>query len=498
MNVDVLFINPGNHKKTYQDLSKEFAAIDTPIWALLLANYIMKKGYSVAIYDVNVEGWEDNSPEQIISTYNPELIVIMVYGHQPSASTQTMPAASKIVREIKSYNKDILLAIGGTHPSSLPEKTLNGEKVDFVIDGEGAHTIDGLIRLIKGKLDFKDIVGLWYKNKGVVNFTQPSPVIENLDEELDSYAWDLLPDLHNYRAHNWHCFQDFYRSKKDDFLDVRSPYVSIYTSLGCPYSCSYCCINAIFKKRGIRYWSEEKVISWIDTLFNKYGVRNMRFADELFILSPKRVKKFCDLLIERNYGLNIWVYGRIDTVRDSLLNRLKKAGVNWIALGIESANKKVRENVNKIITKDIKDVINLIHDYDINVMANYMFGLPDDNMKTMEETLQFAKKLRCEFVNFYTVMAYPGSALYNWASKREGYLPRNWEGFSQYSYETQPLPTNYLSARDVLKFRDQAYLRYFASPEYLNYMCNKFGEKIEKHIIKMTQIKLRRKILDDL
>lgn len=497
MNIDVLFINPGDHKKTYQDLSKEFTAIATSVWTPLLANYIRNKGYTTAIYDVNVKGWDEDTTRQITSKYNPNLIVMMVYGHQPSASTQTMPAAGKIARDIKIYNKDIPIAMGGTHPSALPERTLKEEDIDFVIQGEGAYTIEGLVRCIEGKEDFKNIKGLWYKNDDFINFTTPAPLIENLDDELDDYAWDLLPDIDNYRAHNWQCFQDFEKSKKDSFSDVRTPYVAMNTSLGCPYSCHYCCINAIFGKPRIRYWSLEKVFSWIDILVNKYRVRNIRFDDELFILSPSRVERFCDLMIERGYDLNIFAYGRVDTIKDSLLQKLKKAGVNWICLGIEAANERVREGVNKKIKKDIKEVVRMIQANGINVLGNYMFGLPEDSIDTMKQTLQLAMELNCEFANFYTVMAYPGSALYEWASNNEGYLTETWEGFSQHSYKTQPLPTKYLAAEDVLKFRDEAYLRYFTNPQYLRYVQERFGQKVQSHIQKMTQIRLKRKLLED-
>lgn len=495
---DIVFINPGNHKKTYQDLSIEYSAIDTPVWATLLANYTRKRGYSTAIYDVNVDGWDETTAKKILERYNPELVVIMVYGHQPSASTQTMPAAGRISENIKAYHKDVPIAMGGTHPSSLPERTLLEENVDFVIQGEGAYAIEGLMKYLKGRKSIKDVDGLWYKKSGMITFTKPSPLCRNLDEELDGYAWDLLPDINKYRAHNWHCFQDLENSKREDFLDVRSPYASIYTSLGCPYSCSFCCINAIFVKPEIRYWSNEKVLSFVDVLVNRYGVRNLRLADELFILSPRRIEMFCDLFAERNYDLNIWVYGRVNTIGDSLLKKLKRIGVNWICLGIESANETVRSNVNKSIRRDIKDVVRHIQAHDINVMGNFMFGLPEDTLATMEETLDLALDLRCEFVNFYTVMAYPGSKLYDEASKKEGSLPESWEGFSQHSYETKPLPTNYLSAREVLKFRDEAFIKYFTHKQYKDYIRNKFGNKVERHIENMLQVTLKRKLLEDI
>lgn len=496
MTTDILFINPGDHKKIYQDLSKEYTAVSTPVWTLLLANYIREKKYTTAIYDVNVEGWDENTAKEVIAKYNPSLIVMMVYGHQPSASTQTMPAAGKIVKDIKKY-RDILVAIGGLHPSALPERTLNEEPVDFVIVGEGIYTIDGLLDYVTGKREINKILGLCYKDKnGQIVMTEPAPVVKDLDKELPDYGWDLLPDINNYRAHNMHCFQDFYKSEKEDFSDVRSPYIALNTSLGCPYSCHYCCINAIFEKPGIRYWSLEKVLSWIDTVVNEYGVRNIRFDDELFILSPKRVERFCDMIIERKYDLNIWVYGRVDTITEALLKKLKMAGVNWICLGIESANEKVRKNVNKNITKDINSVVKMIQSNDIYVLGNYMFGLPEDNLDTMQETLQLAMDLNCEFSNFYTVMPYPGSKLYEWASNKDEVLPNSWAGFSQHGYETQPLPTKYLSASEVLQFRDDAFYKYHSNPVYLEMIEKKFGLKVRKHIEKMLSVNLKRKILE--
>jgi radical SAM superfamily enzyme YgiQ (UPF0313 family) len=349
----------------------------------------------------------------------------------------------------------------------------------------------------KGKRNINNVKGLWYKNNESVQFTIPAPIISDLDTELDDYAWDLLPDLSNYRAHNMHCFQNFEMSARDDFSDVRTPYVAMNTSLGCPYSCHYCCINAIFGKPGIRYWSLEKVVSWIDTLVSKYGIRDIRFDDELFILSTQRVERFCDLIIERDYNLNIWVYGRVDTIKESILIKLKEAGINWICLGIESANEKVRSNVNKSIKKNIKDIVEKIQANDIYVLGNYMFGLPEDNMETMNETLDQAIELNCEYANFYSAMAYPGSELYEWASKKDGYLPESWTGFAQLGYDTQPLPTKYLQAKEVLRFRDEAFSKYYSNPGYMEMLERKFGNKVRKHMEKMLDINVKRRILGD-
>lgn len=494
MITDILFIHPGDHKKTYQDLSSEFTAIATPAWTTLIADYTRQKGYKTVIYDVNVQGWDDNTSGELITKYNPGLIVMMVYGHNPSASTQTMPAARRIAKDIKKYNRDIPLAMGGIHPSALPEKTLKEESIDFVIQGEGPYTIEGLLGYIKGKLSLKDVEGLWSKDNGKISFTRPAMLIQDLDRELGGYAWDLLPDISNYRAHNMHCFQYFENSKREDFLDVRSPYVALNTSLGCPYSCHYCCINAIFGKPGIRNWSIDKVLSWLDVLVNKYKIRNIRIDDELFILSPQRIEQFCDAVIERGYELNLWVYGRVDTIKEPLLNKLRKAGVSWICLGIESASARVRDSVNKSFNNNVKETIKMIQDSGIYVLGNYMFGLPEDDLNTMQETFDLAVELNCEFINFCSVMAYPGSKLYDGALNKKAVLPCSWDGFSQHGYNTLPLPTNYLSADEVLKFRDDAFYKYFTSSRYLEMMRAKFGEKTVRHLEKMTNIRIKRRI----
>jgi radical SAM superfamily enzyme YgiQ (UPF0313 family) len=133
----------------------------------------------------------------------------------------------------------------------------------------------------------------------------------------------------------------------------------------------------------------------------------------------------------------------------------------------------------------------------IYVLGNYMFGLPEDNLKTMQDTLSLAIDLNCEFANFYSTMAYPGSRLYDWASEKDGYLPAAWAGFSQLGYETRPLPTKYVSAAEVLKFRDEAFYRYHSNPDYLDRVTERFGSKVRRHIDKMLEVGLRRRLLEE-
>ncbi|MFA6379422.1 MAG: radical SAM protein, partial [Candidatus Omnitrophota bacterium] len=179
------------------------------------------------------------------------------------------------------------------------------------------------------------------------------------------------------------------------------------------------------------------------------------------------------------------------------LKKMKQAGINWFALGIESANPDVRDGAQKRMRiNDIKAVVHAIQDAGIRVIGNYIFGLPDDTLETMRQTLDLAKELNCEFANFYSAMAYPGSKLYDMAVKEHWQLPSTWHAFSQHSYEALPLPTNHISAKEVLKFRDDAFHEYFENPVYLDMLEQKFNKKVRTHIEGLTKLRLKRRILE--
>ncbi|MCM8821158.1 MAG: B12-binding domain-containing radical SAM protein, partial [Candidatus Omnitrophica bacterium] len=385
-------------------------------------------------------------------------------------------------------NSEIKIVLSGIHPSALPEKTLREERADYIAYGEGFYTILQLLKMLKGESCSKidDIEGLFYRKNGEIVANKPAKLIKDIDS-FPFVAWDLLP-MEKYRAHNWHCFEN---------IEKRSPYAAIYTSFGCPYHCSYCNIHAIYNQTpGIRYRSCEKVVEEIGLLVEKYNIRHLKIADELFVLNKKRVEKICNLIIEKGYKLNIWAYARIDTVDENILKKLKQAGVNWLCYGIESANEDVRKGVSKKIQQNkIEEVIKMTKDAGIYILGNFIFGLPDDNLETMEETLKMAERLNCEYVNFYVAMAYPGSNLYYEAIKKGIKLPYRWDGYAQLSSETLPMPTKYLKGEEVLKFRDEAFVRYFSREEYLNMINKKFGNKVVQHIKQMLENKIERKYI---
>ena len=486
--LDIVLINPGDRKQVYQGLGAELAAIEPPFWVAVLASYLRQEGFRVAIIDANAENIAPDETARRAAALNPLLTCVVVYGSQPSASTQNMTIAQAICRAL-STQKAGRIAMGGLHPSALPERTLREESVDFVIEGEGSDSLKALLEeLAAPKPDLTAVPGLWYREGTTLRSNPRAPLISDLDSYLPIAAWDLLP-MDVYRAHNWHCF---------DELGHRSPYAAIYTSLGCPYNCIFCCINAPFGKPGIRYRSPERVLDEITQLAETYGGKNLKIVDELFVLKEDHYMAIVEGIIATKLDLNIWAYARVDTVKPANLALMKQAGINWLALGIESASPDVRDGADKRMqSRDIKAVVRSIQDAGIRVIGNFMFGLPEDTLETMEETLQLAMALNCEFVNFYCAMAYPGSKLYDIALKEEWELPTDWHCFSQHSYEMLPLPTRTLTAADIVKFRDDAFHRYFANPQYLTMIEQKFGVIVKEHLIEMSSTRLKRKLLGD-
>ena len=242
-----------------------------------------------------------------------------------------------------------------------------------------------------------------------------------------------------------------------------------------------------------RMWKPQTIVAEIDQLVHRYGVRNIKIADELFVLNPKHVIDICDRIIERNFDLNIWAYARVDTVKEGMVEKLKRAGVHWLAFGIEAASERVRDDVEKGFDQsDIVKTIGEVRAAGINVIGNFIFGLPEDDLLSMQATLDLALELNCEFANFYVAMAYPGSQLYDQARENGWPLPHQWSGYSQHAVDTLPLPTRYLAAGEVLRFRDDAFQKYYSNPSYLDLIRSKFGAETMAHIHSMASHRLQR------
>ena len=449
-NFDLVIINPGAQSHMFPgELGPRLSGKQPPYWAALLAGYIRLKGHRVTIIDAEVDDLSNQQVSDLVCEYDPHLVCISVLGSTPSASsTPKMTVAKELVKAINKTVPGTPIIWQGIHPSALPELTLRESGGDFVSRGEGFLNMAALLNKLIEKNENYDIPGICYIKEGLF-FSNNSDEVVSTDE-LPMAAWDLLP-IEKYKAHNWHCFDD---------IEKRQPYIAIYTAYGCPFTCHYCNIHELYSlsnKPLMRYRSISSIIDEIDWLVTNHNVKNFKFADELFTTNKKHVINVCDALIERNYDLNIWTFVRPDPYPIDLLKKMRSAGFTWVAMGIESFVDTVRNAVNKKWgQKKLAETIQRYNDCGINIIANFIFGLPDDTYETMNATLDMAMEYNFEYVDFYTCMAYPGSQLYL-DSIKGGLEPnKTWHSYSQLGTETRPLPSKYLSSMEILKFRDEA------------------------------------------
>jgi radical SAM superfamily enzyme YgiQ (UPF0313 family) len=445
--LDVLFVNADAPAKTYQELSKDYAAIEPPTWLLLLAQSVRAAGFGAGILDANAERLTDEEAVARIGEIAPRLVCFVVYGQNPNSGTTNMEGNLACCTLLKQMHPELPTCFVGSHTSALPREVLKQPCVDFVLLNEGVYALRSLLRT-----DFKTglsaVKGIGHKSNGALELNTPERVVpqELMDVDLPGYAWDLLPyrqqPLDLYRAHFWHARYD---------PALRTPFAAVYTSLGCVFKCDFCMINIVNRVDNdehvvaanssiMRHWSTRFMLNEFEKLASM-GVQTIRISDEMFFLNKTHYEPLLQGIIERGIPLRTWSYARVDTVREKYLELFRKAGVEWPAVGIESSDQVIRHEISKGTFKvlNIGDVVKGIQAAGINVVANYIFGFPDDTHETMQRTLDYSLELLAEFSNYYPCQALPGSGLYNTAKANNWKLPDTFAGFGFLSYDSEPL-----------------------------------------------------------
>ena len=437
-------VNPGANEKMYGSVSYN-VGIEPPYWVALKAAILREAGYDVRIIDADAENLSPLEVVRIAKDYKPDAIEVISLGITPScSSTPKMTASTEILLGVEKEIPERY--ISGIHPSALVVRT-EGETHSKVV---------------------------------------PVVPFDNIDD-FPIPAWDLLP-MDKYRTHQWHCW-----GRGD-----RSPYGSLYSSYGCPFNCSFCTIHKLYDFPTMKYPSVDRVIQELDILHNEYGITNVRFIDELFVARKDRAIELCKKIKERNYGLNMWAFSRVDLIDEEIVNAMLEAGFGWQVFGIESVDASVRNGIGKKFgTGELVEAIELVRRLGAHVVGDFIFGLPDDDHASMRRTLDFARENLFEFVNFYVAMAYPGSDLYYDMLENNVTLPDEWSAYSQYSRDIVPLPTKHLTGKEVLSFRDNAFIEYYSAPDYLEMMEREFGGGTVEQIKELLTHKLEREILNE-
>ena len=326
-----------------------------------------------------------------------------------------------------------------------------------------------------------------------------------MDVDLPGYAWDLLPyrdrPLDLYRAHFWHAGFDH---------DKRTPFAAIYTSLGCKFACDFCMINIVNRvdndeatnashSRGMRFWSPEWVASEMRKLA-RMGVKTVRISDEMFFLNRKYYVPILDDCIQSEYGFNMWTYSRVDTVRADVAREVQE-GRRQLA----GARHRGRQSDGS--TGSLEGVVpggqhprRLRDDSRLGHQRHQQLHFRLSRRQSRDDAADARSGARAQYRDGQHVSV-PGSArqpaLPYGRSKTGGSCPDSFEAFAFLSYESKPMRTKYLSAAEVLKFRDESWLTYFRNPAYLSLVERRFGATERRNVEQMSEIRLKRRLLGD-
>ena len=436
-NTDVLLINPLDQGHIKEGIGIKIPPLNLMYLAAALENASM----SVKIIDDDLYQVDYKKIANLASKIDPTIVGI-------TATTATIENSLKYIKAIKKVLPNTLTIIGGPHSTFMPVETLKSEdSLDIVVIGEGEETIVEIAEKYKNDKmkNLSEIKGIFYRNNDKISTTPSRPLIKNLDN-LPFPARHLVP------------FKSYRTSKNQSG--------GMITSRGCVFSCNYCSSSLIMGKK-FRTRSPENVVDEMEELVYKYGVKDIAFLDDIFMLNKRRAMAIADEIKNRGLDLSFITSSRVDTVNYELLEHLKNAGMSTLYCGVESGSQRVLDLMGKGITlKQIEDAVKAAKDVDIDVMGSFILGYPGETSKEMDQTINFSIKLDPDYSQFSILTPFPGTPIY-YELKNRGLLDT--EDWNKYTVLDSVL--NYeklgLSKKLVERKLAKAYLKFYIRPKYL-------------------------------
>jgi len=393
-------------------LTENLRRIGEPIGVLSIATYLETLGYSLDVYDMTAEGYDNyriegdftiygSSNEDLIERINqfkPNLIGIS------SMFTSKEKLTLDVCKVIKALDKNIIITVGGMPPSINPEIYLNSNCADYVIMNDGEVRIGKLIEnLNKNRSPHFELDGIAYidSNAAFINI----PTIK-----LNEY-FGCLP----YPKRKFVDMEKYFKIGRP-----YSPYCHgrrvghIVTSKGCPFNCIFCAaVNFVGKK--IHFRTIENITAEIDELVSQYDVQEIQFMDD-------------NLTVNRNFALRL--FSKIEkynlkwctpnglffnSLDEELLELMAKSGCYQITLAIESGSKRMLKEIieKKVDLDNVKNIVNKAHSLGLSVHGLFVVGIIGETLEELQQTLNFPFENNFDSVSFSVANAFKGSRLYD-------------------------------------------------------------------------------------
>ncbi len=369
-----------------------------PEYFLTAVAVLEEAGHEVQFIDATTHDIPEKELVKEVLEFNPEMVVI--YCTTPSIYNDVHHG-----KMIKQGNEKTMTVLIGPHVSALPEDSLKIDKsTDAVVYGEFDYTL----RDLADKKPLSKVLGIAYRKNKKIFKNKPRSPIQNLDE-MPFPAWHHI--------------------KIEDYPDPGKlyPFITLITGRGCPNYCTFCVNTPLLFKRVFRPRSAKSIVDEIEYDLNLFPqIQEFMFETDTFTTSPKHVKEFCNELKKRNLNIKWSCNIRVD-IALALLPIMKKSGCRMLMIGYESGNQRCLDAVCKRVKiGQSRRFTETAHKLGFILHGCFMFGFPDETPEEAQKTIDFAKSLPLDTVQFSGIAAYPGTSIYNWA-KQKGYLiPKDW------------------------------------------------------------------------
>jgi radical SAM superfamily enzyme YgiQ (UPF0313 family) len=423
--MDVVLINPPLDKKT----TSKFVMSGPPVGIAFLAAYLRQHNIQVALIDAVVERLSYEEIADYLKRTKPLIVGV-------SCLTENRYASVELLKEAKKQLPDILTILGGIHPSFTDEIMLkNYPFVDLVCRGEGEETLLEIVRKVKARQSWKEVLGISYLKDGQVVRNSNREFIADLDS-LPFPAYDLL-SMEKY-------------PEPPDLKISGAKSCVITTSRGCPMGCRFCATTkywgSVLRASSVQYLFDQ--VQWLN---KEFGVNYIRFVDDLFTLNRIRVLEFCRLAVERKLGIKFRIQARVDTIDDEVLRNLKKAGCDFIEYGAESGSNRVLSEVGKRINVEkIKKAAWLTRKHGIGFKFFLIVGLAGEREEDTIQTFKLIKETSPDWVGINPLAVYPGTYIEQIARQKGIVNDDTWLTYVNPRVGNAPLFADYYSDKEMI------------------------------------------------
>jgi radical SAM superfamily enzyme YgiQ (UPF0313 family) len=421
----ILFLNPPYHKKFSRSQRSpavtKSGTLYYPMWLSYAAACAEKAGNEIDLIDAPADGYE-----------------------------------VEICGKLKDAFPGVFVLLVGTHVTALPEESLKlSNKIDAIAVGEFDYTVRETAHALSNGGDIGSVQGLCYWKDGVPVMTERRPPIEDLDDiPFVSSIYKRFLRIGNYFNPN-----------------ALFPMVTITTSRGCPFQCIFCVYPQTMMGHRLRLRSVKNVVDEIEYIAGSFhGIEAIFFEDDTFTAIKKRCLEISGEIIRRNIKISWTINARADLDFDTM-KTIKAAGCRSMCVGFESGSQHLLDTIKKRVS--IENMERFMADArkaGILVHGCFMVGHPGETNETMNDTLELAKRLNPDTVQFYPIMVYPGTKAYDWY-KEKGHLIT--DDFSKWltpgGLHSTVVKTDNLSAEDLVRFCDRARREFYLRPGYLWY-----------------------------